>query len=396
MKSIDAQLAHTLLLDRPIQALDVSIDCGLVATCVGSTVFVWRALDFSLVTQLNKRVGAKHKLPITSCKWSRNGEYIITCSEDHTVVVWNLASRRPILSYKTHTDTITDAMFIRWNNDNEYTGRSTHCITSSADGKVVIVNIRDAKSEPFILTNEAGVQALSTVPSFPSRLVCALSDGSIVMWDMEQSRKLVTLPGDSMWLASPHAGVGGASLGAWVDKQRFHTGSLTGVVLSPNGKYMLSSSEDNTAKMWNVLSFRKDQETVSTEVKNKRGSIVLIKNGGPQQVTPVDVGYTGKLLYTFRHDAEVTAVAFSRDSQLAISASRDCTVRVWHCETGRQVFHLNLSTPISSLVAVDAQFLTTEPAHPDDECTSVFYIATENRIVVVDVFRSNHEEVAGW
>ncbi|PVF93396.1 WD40 repeat-like protein [Serendipita vermifera] len=77
-----------------------------------------------------------------------------------------------------------------------------------------------------------------------------------------------------------------------------HTQSVNSVAFSPDSKYIVSGSGDNTVRVW-------DAET---------GNIVTAP-------------FTG-------HKQPVTSVSFSIDSQWVISGSSDKTIRVWNAETG--------------------------------------------------------------
>ena len=91
------------------------------------------------------------------------------------------------------------------------------------------------------------------------------------MWEVESGRELRTLAG--------------------------HTGWVTGVALSGDGRLAVSASEDQTLKVWEVESGR--------ELRTLQG-----------------------------HSSSVRGVALSRDGRLAVSASEDQTLKVWELETG--------------------------------------------------------------
>jgi WD40 repeat protein len=53
---------------------------------------------------------------------------------------------------------------------------------------------------------------------------------------------------------------------------------------------------------------------------------------------PLDTGFESKLEFTFRHQAPCTHVMFTHDSEFVVSASLDCTLRMWSTATGQQVY----------------------------------------------------------
>ena len=71
-----------------------------------------------------------------------------------------------------------------------------------------------------------------------------------------------------------------------------HTDGINSVAFSPDGKTVLTGSDDNTACLWNVT--------------------------------------TGELLQVLRgHTGSISSVAFSADGKTLITGSRDSTARVW-------------------------------------------------------------------
>jgi tricorn protease-like protein len=79
-----------------------------------------------------------------------------------------------------------------------------------------------------------------------------------------------------------------------------HQGMVTSVAYSPEGKYVLTGSEDRTLKLWDTAS--------------------------------------GKEVRTFTgHRGSVTSVAFSPDGTMALSGSGDSTLRLWDVASGREL-----------------------------------------------------------
>ena len=47
--------------------------------------------------------------------------------------------------------------------------------------------------------------------------------------------------------------------------------------------------------------------------------------------------FTGQLIHTFRHDAQVNSIAFSPTENILASGSADTTVKLWNAITGREI-----------------------------------------------------------
>jgi WD40 repeat protein len=77
-----------------------------------------------------------------------------------------------------------------------------------------------------------------------------------------------------------------------------HTDAVEVVAFSPDGKYVVSGSNDRTARVWEAA--------------------------------------TGEEIARMTHDESVRTVAFSPDGKYVVSGSRDNTARVWEVSTGRE------------------------------------------------------------
>jgi len=106
-----------------------------------------------------------------------------------------------------------------------------------------------------------------------------------------------------------------------------HTGGVRTISLSPNGRFVLSGSEDTTLKLWDFTS----------------GEILRTLSG---------------------HEDAVQSVAFSSDGEMGVSGSNDNTIIVWNLSTGKIVKRLmGHSAPVHSVaVSADGKFVLSGSA----------------------------------
>ena len=105
-----------------------------------------------------------------------------------------------------------------------------------------------------------------------------------------------------------------------------HAEGVTSVAFSPDGKYIVSGSEDKNIRMW-------DAQT---------GKLVAAPFEG--------------------HTGSVTSVAFSPDGNYIVSGSSDSTIRMWDAQTGRLVsdpFEGHTTTVTSVAFSPDGKYIVS-------------------------------------
>ena len=121
-----------------------------------------------------------------------------------------------------------------------------------------------------------------------------------------------------------------------------HTDTVTSVSFSPDGKYVVSGSGDNSVKIWSTES----------------GEVVRTLNG---------------------HTNNVTSVSFSPDGKYVVSGSEDNSVKIWSTESGEVVRTLNGHTSVVRSVSFspDGKYVVSGSG---DKCVKIW--STESGEVV--------------
>ena len=112
-----------------------------------------------------------------------------------------------------------------------------------------------------------------------------------------------------------------------------HTGPVSSVSWSPDGRYLLSGSWDHTVRLWEVFSgkclrtFEADTDIVESVAWSPDGRYAL--SGGQFATLRLWDVSSGKCRRTFEgHTQSVNSVSWSPDGRFAISGSEDKTVRL--------------------------------------------------------------------
>jgi WD40 repeat protein/DNA-binding SARP family transcriptional activator len=125
-----------------------------------------------------------------------------------------------------------------------------------------------------------------------------------------------------------------------------HTDGISGVAFSPNGSRIVTTSDDNTAKVWDVTT-GKELLTLAGHTGELR-EIAFSPDGRRIATTSTDTtakvwdAATGKELLTFTgHTGEVRGIAFSPDGRRIATGSFDKTAKIWDAATGKELLTLS-------------------------------------------------------
>ncbi len=119
-----------------------------------------------------------------------------------------------------------------------------------------------------------------------------------------------------------------------------HSDSVSGCAFSPDGKRIVSASQDNTLKVWDaetgelLRTLEGHSHFVSGCAFSLDGNRIV--SASYDRTLKVWDAETGELLRTLEgHSSSVKGCAFSPDGNRIVSASEDNTLKVWDAETGK-------------------------------------------------------------
>jgi len=122
-------------------------------------------------------------------------------------------------------------------------------------------------------------------------------------------------------------------------------------VFSPNGEYVIST-EGNSIHVWKAINGKEisnmtHEDIVSTVAFSPDGKYVV--SGSFDDTVRVWEALTGKEVIRMTHDELVREVAFSPDGKYVVSGSDDNTARVWNASTGIEVARMTHDDNVKSV-----------------------------------------------
>lgn len=157
-----------------------------------------------------------HKGPVRSIKYSKDGQFIVTSSEDHTVKIWNPSDRKLKQAFDGHLKAVrtTDIHL------------SNHFILSGSDDcSMRIWDIEHKQQILGFLDHSAPINSTIFHPN-SAYMASAGEDRKIRFYDM-RVKKLI---------------------------QQFdaHSESINSISFHPSGNFMVSASDDSKLKVWDL------------------------------------------------------------------------------------------------------------------------------------------------
>ena len=121
-----------------------------------------------------------------------------------------------------------------------------------------------------------------------------------------------------------------------------HTGQVSSVAFSPDGRHILTGSNDHTARLWELSSakelskFQGHTDRVSSVAFSPDGKHVLTGSGdGTARLWELS---SAKELSKFQgHTGQVSSVAFSPDGKYVLTGSGDGTARLWELSSAKEL-----------------------------------------------------------
>lgn len=286
----------------PIPTVAFSADEQMLASGdVNGGVCVWRLSTAELLYRLAGHSDEVHCLLFA-------GDWLITCSHDRTIRIWDLSNGQTVRTLSAHTLPLRELAL----------SPDGHTLASSGDDRFVC--LWDLSTGQ--LRHTLPLSYVNTFLSFSAdgqRLATRRGDQSIDLWDVQSGQRL--------------------------DLLEVYSNFVSALAFSPDGKWLTTGGGDRLIWLWATDAFAAGvpQRTlqghphmINALVFSPDGKTVA-SSGNDRRIRLWDI-QTGRILDELTGHTESTEwVDFSSDGRWLASAGHDQTVRLWELTTGTSV-----------------------------------------------------------
>ncbi len=364
-----------------------------------------------------------HTDKVQKVRWSADGRRLLSASADHTARLWDAASGRLLAALDTQAS-VFDARF---------DPSSQRAVTASQDGRVRIYDREGALVRT--LETDGSLSAWASFSPDGTLIAATTYNGGAYLWDAATGTPIATIadPFASAGAFSPDGArlvVAGSELamfdthtGKRVATMTGHASLVSYAAYSHDGKYVVSTSVDQTARLWDgktgalLATMRGDGSVTLADFAPDDRTVTVISDGSAAKVWSVPGGEikatldghatgaatalydpTGRLIATGGADARaviwdaasgaplatlqghggtVIALAFSPDGRSIATGSYDGTIRIWDPKV----------TPLTGILEHGSEIASAQLS-PDDTL-----VATATNDQVVWLWKSTGELV---
>ena len=354
-----------------INALNFSADgTSLVSTSADKSVRVW-SLEF--LPSLERWRG--HSDWLVGGSFAVDGRSVVTAGGDHTVRQWDVDTGRVTRVMRGHTAEVSDAVI---------TPDGGTLVSGSWDKTLRRWNTvtGDAVGSPIVLPSWSRDLAMGPQGA---TVASACHDGTVGLWELATGALLHRFQHGGRVLAVAYhpdgktVASGGdnrliqlwdTSSGAKLQRLQGHTGPVRGLDFSADGRYLVSGSNDATARVWDL---EHPGGAVSQLLEGHGGAVYdpSFHPDGNHVGTPCADGTAriwdlrdGSYVELRGHRSEVNFLIFEPDGGRAVTGSDDDTVRLWDVATGVPIWRAPalLTSPPRTLT--QAGWFSLEPDQP--------------------------------
>jgi len=326
---------------------------------------------------------ADHFGKVVSCTFSHDGHYLATGSDDGTAILYDARSGRRVRTFRAPEG---EVWVVRFSPDDRYfitaggllddttiENPSVAKLLSRTMGELVVWDMETGQQ---VLNFQEHKQPVSDVDFSPDGklVVSADQDGRALIWELKTGKVARTLHGergpinsvdfspDGRYLVtgggpevpqtsnddprqSAELVLWDAATGSRIREFRGHEEAVLAVAISPDGRYLLSGSQDGAAILWEIESgsevrrYKGYAGYVAHVTIDSRRFELLVQNNDGKQIALWDANSGQRLQDLKSQDGRFNCVDISPDGSHIATGTREGKVTIWDATTGKSLLN---------------------------------------------------------
>jgi WD40 repeat protein len=276
-----------------------------------NTLRLWDFKGNLLTEPFRENQAQKDNDAVCAAAFSPDGQMVVSGHSDKMLRLWDLQGSLIAQPFQGHeADDFKDAVSsVAFNPDGQ------QIVSGGVDRTIRLWDLQgNPKGQPF----RGHQDSVSSVTfSHDGKTIIsgsASADGTVRIWDLE-----------------------GNPIG---QPLRGHEG-VRSVVLSPDGKHMVSGGLDGTVRIWDLTAisigkpFEGHTDGVCAVAFSRNGQKIVSGSwhwDGTLRLWDLQGQLIGEPFHGHEHEHRVSSVAFSPDSEMIVSGSSDKTIRLWNLQ----------------------------------------------------------------
>ena len=317
-------------------------------------LYLWNTATGELIQRKEAHLDA-----IECCRFSADGKFIVTSSDDQSILIWKTSPLKPLRRFKSHARRFQKLLFT---NDNKSIIGGSTSTNNSFNNNLINWDIAGTKGAKAFYS-EAEIPDINAMALSKNNEIVATSssfdDNRIRLFELNglkqysvieqrgdrvEPKNLAFSPGDSLLFAcgdDDYILEYNVKTKKLFNKLEGHTDDVLQTVITPDGNWMASISDDNSLKIWNMKlksiakSFNPhDNNDLSCLAISLNGK--MISTGARFGITRIWDMPSGSLLKTFSSSRQhsVTALCFTANDKTLCSGGFDSDILLYDIKSG--------------------------------------------------------------